>query len=115
MNLDEWFSNPEMALAWAETWKLPPAVADVCRWHHSPNEAPESSDRLLVDLVHAADALAHLLGMGADVGEMARKVDAVVEARLGIRSRGLERVASESLEEIRSLAAEFTPGAGGTR
>ena len=99
----------------AEAWKLPPAIADVSRWHHSPNETPDKADRLLVDLVHVADALAHSLGLGADVGEMARKVDPATEARLGIRARGLERVASASLDEIRSLAQEFAPGAGGTR
>jgi putative nucleotidyltransferase with HDIG domain len=108
--------HAEVGAALAEWWKLPPAVADVSRWHHAPAEAPETADRLLVDLVHVADALAHSLGMGADVGEMARKVDAATEARLGIRSRRLEHVAGESLEQIRELERQFAPaGAGGTR
>jgi putative nucleotidyltransferase with HDIG domain len=107
--------HSQVGAAVAEAWNLPPAIAEVSRWHHSPNETPEGANQLLVDLIHMADALAHSLGMGADVGEMARKVDPATEGRLGIRARGLERVASESLEEIRSLAQEFAPGAGGTR
>ena len=35
--------------------------------------------------------------------------------RLGIRARRLEHVASESLDEIRDMAAVFAPPAGGTR
>lgn len=99
----------------AQAWNLPPAIADVARWHHAPGEAPETADRLLVDLVHVADALAHSLGMGTDVGEMSRKVDAGSEARLGIRARRLEHVASESLEQVRELARQFVPAPGGTR
>lgn len=99
----------------AKVWNLPPAVADVARWHHAPGDAPEAADRLLVDLVHVADALAHSLGMGTDAGEMARKVDPAAEARLEIRARHLERVASESLEEIGELARQFLPSGGGTR
>jgi putative nucleotidyltransferase with HDIG domain len=99
----------------AEAWNLPPAVAEVSRWHHAPGDAPEAADRLLIDLVHVADALAHSLGMGTDVGEMARKVDPAAEVRLDVRASRLERVASESLEEIGELARQFLPAGGGTR
>ena len=108
--------HAQVGAAVAESWKLPPAIADVTRGHHAPAEAPAGADRLLVDLVHVADALAHSLGMGVDVGEMARQVDAATEARLGIKARRLEHVAGESLEEIRDLERQFAPaGAGGGR
>ncbi len=107
--------HTEVGAKVAEAWRLPPAVADVARWHHSPGEAPAGEDRILVDLVHAADALSHSLGLGTDVGEMSRTVDLGAEARLGIRARRLERVASESLDEIRDLARQLVPVAGGDR
>lgn len=109
--------HAEVGAEVAQAWKLPAAIADVSRWHHEPGRAPDGADRLLVDLVHVADALAHSLGMGADVGEMARAVDPATEARLGIRARRLEHVAGESLEEIRELERQFAPAAagGGTR
>jgi putative nucleotidyltransferase with HDIG domain len=94
----------------AQAWGLPPAVALVARWHHEPGSAPDHSDRALVDLVHAADALAHALGLGRDAGELARTVDGGVEDRLAVKARRLERVAGESLDEIRELAAMFAPG-----
>lgn len=91
----------------ADAWKLPCSVADVARWHHSPGEAPEGDRRVLADLVHVADALAHAMGLGTDAGELARTVDAGAEGRLGVRARRLERVAGECLDQIRELGAAF--------
>ena len=94
----------------AEAWSLPAAVADAARWHHEPAGAPATVDRVLVDLVHAADALAHALGLGTDAGELARTVDGEVEERLGVTARRLEHVAGESLDQISELARLFAPG-----
>jgi putative nucleotidyltransferase with HDIG domain len=94
----------------AETWKLPPAVASAARWHHQPTAAPEGVDRTLVDLVHAADSLAISLGLGNDVGEMARTVDAGVWRRLGLQVRRMERVAGESLDAVKGLAQALEAG-----
>jgi putative nucleotidyltransferase with HDIG domain len=94
----------------AETWKLPPAVAWAARWHHQPTAAPEGVNRTLVDLVHAADSLAISLGLGNDVGEMARTVDPGVWLRLGLQVRRMERVAGESLESVKGLAQALEAG-----
>ena len=103
--------HAEVGAAVAAAWSLPTAVADVARWHHEPGGAPASSDRALVDLVHVADALAHAMGLGTDVGELARKVDSGAELRLGVKARRLERVAGGSLDEVRDLAQLFArPG-----
>lgn len=99
----------------AEAWSLPPAAAAAARWHHAPAEAPDDAHRPVVDLVHAADALAHALGLGADAGELARAVDPGVEARLGVRARDLEKAAGCTLDDIRELAAAFHRPPGGTR
>ncbi len=107
--------HTEVGATVSEAWRLPQAVVDVARWHHAPGETPARADRMLVDLVHVADALSHSLGMGADVGEMARTVDKGTETRLGIRARRLERVAGESLDEIHDLARQLAPASGGNR
>jgi len=96
----------------AEAWSLPRAVAWAASWHHAPSVAPPEVDRGVVDLVHAADALAHALGLGADVGELAREIDPGVQERLGLKVSRLERVASRSLEEIHEMASLFKVGAG---
>jgi len=103
----------EVGGAIGAAWALPQAVRAVARWHHAPGTDAAGPDGVLVDLVHAADGLAHALGLGADVGELARTIDAGAEARLGLRSRRLERAAGESLDAIREMASLFTPAAGG--
>jgi putative nucleotidyltransferase with HDIG domain len=99
----------------AEAWSLPPAAAAAARWHHTPADAPADAYRPVVDLVHAADALSHALGLGADAGELARTVDAGVEARLGVHARDLEAAAGCTLDEIRELASLFHRPPGGAR
>ena len=95
--------HAEIGYALAESWGLPEAIGLAARWHHRPSEAPPEVDQVLVGLVHAADALAHMLGHGADVGELARQVDESVATNLDITDTLLECVASESLGEIAEM------------
>lgn len=99
----------------AQAWCLPPAATWAARWHHRPNEVPPEADRTLVGLVHAADALAHAMGLGADRGELAREVDGNVERSLGVKARRLEAVASSTVDGIREMAGLFAGAAGGNR
>jgi len=104
----------ELGAMMAQGWSLPPAVAAAARWHHRPAEAPEA-ERQLVGLVHAADALAHSMGFGADSGELARRVDVNLEALLGVKPRRLEAVAGGALEAIKEMTSLFSGPVGGSR
>jgi len=105
--------HDELGAAVAEAWSLPTAVRDAALWHHRPCEAPPDVDPTLVALVHVADALAHQLGFGSDMGELARHVEGGAERRLGVKVRQLEAVASASLEQIVEMSALFRSAAGG--
>jgi putative nucleotidyltransferase with HDIG domain len=100
--------HAEVGLAAAEHWALPPAIGIAARWHHAPLDAPTPEDRVVAGLVHAADCLAHMLGFGADVGEMRREVDRRVVEMFDLRPARLERVAGDSLAEITELARMVT-------
>ena len=97
-------------LAWpeAERWRARVSVADIAE--DGPFSPFPGVDRTLVDLVHAADALAVSLGLGSDAGEMARTVDPGVWQRLGLQVRRMERVAGESLEAVEGLARALEAG-----
>ncbi len=84
----------------AQHWKLPAFVGPIARLHHEPDLAQALDDKRLVDLVHVADALAHLLGCGCDIGELARQPSPDSLARLGLRQRQLEAAASAAWERI---------------
>lgn len=97
------FDHAEIGAAVAEHWRLPATIVAAARWHHAPDEAPAGADRTMLDLIHAADGLAHALGLGADVGELSRRIDGAVIQRLGIGVDRLERVAGDTVEEIRAM------------
>ncbi len=109
------FDHAEVGETVAKTWNLPLAVQAAARFHHTPASAAEGPVGLTVALVHLADALAHSLGLGADAGELARMMDPAVKTRLGAKASRLERVAGESLNEIRELAQLLQPAPGEAR
>ena len=88
----------------AERWRLPREVVSVVRHHHLPDEGVPSQCQQLVDLVHVADGLSHSLGYGSDVGELARRISPEATERLGLEPGLLERVASETMDQIWELA-----------
>ena len=91
----------------AERWGLPSAVVTCCRGHHEPEALGDVPERRLACAVHVANALAHGMGLGADVGELRRKTDAGAMARLALDTPKLEVIACASLDEIERLASGF--------
>ena len=95
--------HAEIGAAIVEKWNLPDDIGRTARWHHAPMEMPSEVDHTLVELVHVADGLAHVLGHGADVGKLSRRVAKDVARRLRIEEQRLERVASETLAPIQDI------------
>jgi len=96
----------EVGAELGQQWDLPDAVIWTARWHHQPSEAGDS-DSVLVDLVHLADAMAHMFGYGADVGGLSRTVDKEVASRLGFDVHSIEAVSSETESQIREMGDMF--------
>jgi putative nucleotidyltransferase with HDIG domain len=105
--------HAEIGAGIAENWNLPETIGKVSRWHHSPTElSSDDYDSTLVDLVHVADGLAHILGYGTDFGELSRTIDDTVPKRLGVKVQRLERVASETLDKIREMGQLYVKPGG---
>jgi HD-like signal output (HDOD) protein len=86
----------------AEVWQLPAEFGAVARYHHSPIDAPPEVQGI-ADLTHVADGLAHLMGYGEDIGELARVMNGEVLERLGLSTRPIERAMSLAHEQIQQL------------
>lgn len=97
-------THVEVGALMIEEWHLPSELGMAVRWHHAPNDAPENLDRNLIDLVHVADALAHMMGFGADVGELKRAIDEQAVARLKVKVHDLENAAMETMESIKEMS-----------
>ena len=93
-----------------DMWGLPPNLVWAAGCHHAPNTAPPGADQSLIDLIHLADGLAHSLGFGYDVGELARSVDGNALDRLLITSNAVDRAVNDSvLNQIWEMG-DLVPG-----
>lgn len=104
--------HAELGARLAARWDLPQLIVDAARWHHEPDDAPDGVDRQVVDIIHVADALAHALGLGADIGELRRRVSNGAGARLLISPSRLESIACEGMDTIDAIAGSISPKAG---
>jgi len=88
-----------------ENWGLPTHIVSAVRWHHSPDAANETST--LIDIVHVADVLCLMIGVGVGREGLQYKPSPGVTKRLGIKSAHLEKVASHTLEWVSDLTDVF--------
>ncbi|NNL76300.1 MAG: HDOD domain-containing protein [Desulfobacterales bacterium] len=87
-------------------WSLPPATVNAVRWHHNP----ESADRtdMMLDIVHVANVLCLMIGVGVGRDGLQYQPSAVVTARLGLESCHLENVASKTWQWANEIAEVFS-------
>jgi putative nucleotidyltransferase with HDIG domain len=96
----------------SDHWGLPEIIGTAIRGHHSPDGAPSPEEQTMVDLIHAADALAHQVGQGVDPSDWSMPMDPLVKDRLGINEPVLEAVTAGCLEPIQQAGGAFHPPAG---
>jgi len=82
-------------------WSLPPGIVDAVRWHHDP-ESAEKVD-LMLDIVHVANVLCLMIGVGAGRDGLQHQPSTAVIERLGLESYHLEKVASQTLQWVAEL------------
>lgn len=87
-------------------WSLSVPITQSVLHHHEPAQA-DAEHRALVEIVHVANGLAHMMGFGADVGGLHRRVrPEVLEAR-GLDNHSIEGVIGSCLDTILSMVAEL--------
>ena len=86
-------------------WSLPEDIVNAVRWHHKP-EAAEKDDTML-DIVHVANVLCLMIGIGAGRDALQVTPSKVVTSRLGLDSHHIERVASRTMQWTIELSDAF--------
>jgi len=100
--------HAEVGGVMAQTWNLPRLVELVILAHHSPNEVNNKADQQIVDIVHLADALAHMAGLGTNPWGLHLKVEPQTISRLNIGFDIIESILTESIEPIYSMASTIS-------
>jgi putative nucleotidyltransferase with HDIG domain len=83
-------------------WFLPSDIVNAVRWHHTP-ESADKTDPML-DIVHVANMLCLMIGIGAGRDGLRYKPSERVIERLGLESYHLEKVASQTLQWTNELS-----------
>ena len=84
-------------------WSLPPGIVNAVRWHHDPDSADHSD--LMLDIVHVANVLCLMIGIGVGRDGLQHQPSAAVIDRLGLAPEHLEKVASQTLQWVEELSA----------
>ncbi|MEA3435314.1 MAG: HDOD domain-containing protein [Thermodesulfobacteriota bacterium] len=84
-----------------EGWGLPEEILSAVRWHHDPDAADETS--MLIDIVHVANVLCLMIGIGVGREGLQYRPSPVVTKRLGIKPAHIEKVASHTLDWVSDL------------
>ena len=88
-----------------EQWSLPAELVHAVRWHHNPEMA---SDVLpSTDIVHVANMLCLMLGIGVGREGLQYQPSPVVTRRLGLKPFHLEKLASQTIQAMGELADIF--------
>jgi putative nucleotidyltransferase with HDIG domain len=98
--------HAEAGAALLEAWNLPQRVVDVVRWHHQP-ECFEG-DTLLCDLVHAADQVSMVIGVGAGADGLNYRPSSEAMDRLGFTAPAAEAVMCRIVSALDEVRAAFS-------
>lgn len=84
-----------------ESWNLPEELIRVVRWHHDPDSSPVKDT--VLDVVHVANSICMMSGMGRGVDGLNYKPSTDVNKRLGIRIATFEKVLGETMVSLGDL------------
>ena len=97
--------HTELGASLLEEWGFPTDLVSVVRWHHDPDKASEY--QYLADLVHIADMISIMMGIGIGNDGLQYKPSAESMFRLGLKKDDLELTASQMLGAMNEVLEKF--------
>lgn len=95
--------HAEVGKALAEHWKMPVSLMMGLEYHHNPAQAPEEY-RAMAYVIHLADTLAMIRGIGTGVDDMRYKFDVEYEKYVSIGPSSLEGLAFDVQIDYRATS-----------
>jgi putative nucleotidyltransferase with HDIG domain len=97
--------HAEVGARLLESWSFPESLVESVRWHHEPDGSKGPS--AIIDLVHVANVLCLMIGIGVGREGLRYEPSPAATKRLGLRTRQLELVASQTLQWANELSDLF--------
>ena len=95
----------EVGSCLVEHWRLPSSIVGAVRWHHQPDRS--TGDALIVNLVHVADAVCLMAGVGASCDALSYRPGSHAMNRLGLQLSILDKIVYEVLNELLKVRTLF--------
>jgi putative nucleotidyltransferase with HDIG domain len=83
-------------------WSLPREIVNAVKFHHAPEDAPQTNTML--DIVHVANFMSMMIGIGIGRDGLNHQPSAEVTERLGLEAGHLEKVASQTMQWVKELS-----------
>jgi HD-like signal output (HDOD) protein len=97
--------HAEVGACLVEHWSLPVTIVEAVRWHHVPQN--RVADPLIVDLVHIADTVCLMAGVGASIDALSYRPSSHAMARLNLQMNLLDKIVYEVLNELLKVRTLF--------
>lgn len=100
-------NHAEVGALLLDFWELPENIVQVVRWKYDPMGFPGRD--LALDLVHVADALAKMSGIGLGLDGLNYRPSDSVAKRLELTSEVIDRTMSEVLDKVEDVFQGIAP------
>lgn len=98
------FDHAQIAAEVCEKWQIPKKLISSIQYHHNPSQARSNE---LANIVHAADAIALMSGIGAGFDGMMYQIDPKAMEFLGLDSNQISILMAESAEYVEKTLNSF--------
>ena len=94
------FDHAEIASEVCKSWEIPINLTTAIKYHHNPSRAQDSD---LAYIVHVADIIAMMTGLGLGMDGMTYQMDPKAMEVTGIKSKDMSHIMAEVFESVQKM------------
>ena len=94
------FDHAEIASEVCKSWNIPKNITTAIKYHHDPSRAKDSD---LTYIVHMADTIAMMTGLGLGMDGMAYQMDPKAMEITGIKEKDISHIMADVLESVQKM------------
>jgi HD-like signal output (HDOD) protein len=98
------FDHGEIAGDMCKNWKIPNSLISAITYHHHPSRSNES---MLAYIVHIADSLSLMSGIGTGIDGMLYRMDSKALEFVGLEEEKLGDIIEETVESVDKITSEL--------
>lgn len=93
------FDHSEIGYFLVEKWNFPKNLSSIIKYHHNPSIVPDDRDKVLISIIHIANIIVKILGIGNSGYSYVDKINRESWDLLGLRIEKLPNLYDQIKEE----------------